>query len=460
MAYLTEQLSRQKSGLVVDDNEARAAGSAPVVDRTQDGVEQGNFEIARNLKDQKDRLIEALSHFPVVALWLLNEHEKSAYVAGQEEDDSLVSDLATALDEIKNHYLSAGQSFTNQNHATFTTDTKQLVSALQRFPFSFDDLTKITDVIVYACHSRALCDAPPSNPSDVLASRLASLKRRSRLSRSKLSDLFTAIAGNEEDFLFLSRSDMHNYATEMVIAEQLWLNARQELAKANTRLVLFIANQYKAGFLDFDDLVQEGQAGLLKAVDKFDYRLGFQFSTYAGYWIRQAISRSLSRCERLVRVPCGQVANINKVYRAKNEMTLLAGVEPSINELADYTKLSHNEINSILTFSQTVLSLESSDDDEEGFAPIDFLEQQTFAHPFKSIAEVELGELLSKAIETLNPREAKVICGHFGVDTDREMTLREIGSELNLTRERVRQIQVVALNKIKVNFGQQLMCFL
>ncbi len=460
MAYLTEDLSRQESGLIVNNNATSSVESNGVVNRTQDGVEHSNFEIARKLKHQKSRLIDALSQFPIVALWLLNEHEKSTCITDQEEDDSLASDLATALGEIKNNYLSAGQAFTHQNRAAFTLYTEQLVSALQRFPFSFDDLTKITDVIIYACHTRSVGDDASSNPSDNLIKRLATQKRRNRLNSSKLSNLFAAIAGNEEDFLFLSRSEMFHYATEIIITEQLWLSARQELAEANTRLVLYIANQYKAGFLDFDDLVQEGQTGLLKAVDKFDYRLGFQFSTYAGYWIRQAISRSLSRCERLVRVPCGQVANINKVYRAKNVCASQTGLEPTVNELADYTKLSHNEINSILTFSQTALSLESPDDDEDGFAPIDFLEQQTFTHPFKSIAEIELGELLGKAIETLNPREAKVICEHFGVDTGREMTLQEIGSELNLTRERVRQIQVMALNKIKVNFGQQLMCFL
>ena len=253
---------------------------------------------------------------------------------------------------------------------------------------------------------------------------------------------------------------MYEHALAITVAEKLWQQARQELAAANSRLVLFIANQYKSGFLDFDDLVQEGQTGLLKAVDKFDYQLGFQFSTYAGYWIRQAISRALSRGERLVRVPCGQVANINKVYRAKNELSALTGIEPSVKELADYTKLSEAEIFSILTFAQTALSLENQDDDEDSFAPIDYLEQHIFAHALQTIADKELTELLSKAIDTLNPREAKIICEHFGVETGTEMTLQEIGSELNLTRERVRQIQVIALNKIKTSFGQQLMYFL
>jgi len=213
---------------------------------------------------------------------------------------------------------------------------------------------------------------------------------------------------------------MSHYVIEIVEAEQRWLSTRQVLASANIKLVMFIANQYKSAFLDFDDLVQEGQTGLLKAVDKFDYRLGFQFSTYAGYWIRQAISRSLSRSERVVRVPCGQVATINKVFRAKNELAAQTGQDPSIQQLADYTKLSTGDIHAILTISQSVLSLDGSDDDEDAFAPIDFLEQQVFTPAYQTMAKQELHDLLSKAIETLNPREAKIICCHFGVHTEKK----------------------------------------
>jgi len=466
MAYLTEHLSRQEPGIVGSDNAIGAVEAASVVNSSRNGAEHGNFQIARNLNDHKTRLIHALAQFPFTALCLLNEHEKNVYVVEQEEDVSLASDLATVLGEIKRHYLSAGRSFNGQAPAFGLAERQLLAAALQRFPFSFEDLVKITDLIVYICQCRGLCGPSSSrhankNPG-LLSRRMEGLRRRGRLDDAKLSGLLEVLKGNnhDEEFLFLCPGDMHHYAEEMVIAEQLWLNTRQQLAEANAKLVLFIANQYKTGFLDFDDLVQEGQTGLLKAVDKFDYRLGFQFSTYAGYWIRQAISRSLSRCERLVRVPCGQVANINKVYRAKNEIISQTGQEPSVKELADYTKLSSDEINTILTISQTAISLEGPDDGEDAFAPIDFLEQQVFPHPFKSIAETDLEQLLSKAIETLNPREAQVICAHFGVDADREMTLQEIGSELNLTRERVRQIQVMALNKIKLNFGQQLLCFL
>jgi RNA polymerase sigma factor (sigma-70 family) len=260
-----------------------------------------------------------------------------------------------------------------------------------------------------------------------------------------------------ESFLFLQKEEREQILPVVIDSEHKWLSTRNKLATANSRLVLFIANQYKGGFLDFDDLVQEGQTGLLRAVDRYNYELGYKFSTYAGYWIRQAMSRALSRCERVVRIPCGQLGSINKVFRAKERFISQRGLEPSMQELADCTGLTREEINAVLTIAQSSVSLEESDEDvENSFSPVDFLEQQIFAHPFGDIAQSDLEKLITKAIRLLNPREAMVICGHFGIHFGREMTLKEIGKELNLTRERVRQIQVAALNKMKLFYGDQL----
>jgi len=460
MAYLDTHFSKQEIGIVVDNIPIETEQPASGINDTTECAENSNFQIARLLKGEKSRLINALSQFPITALWLLNEYGQDCYMADQDDEATLESELTTALADIKKffHFLSH-KALTD---ASYAVDKQNLVSALQLFPFSFHDLTKLVDVIVYAYKFRGLCYQPTAHNgeknSDLILKRLEGLSRRGSINRFKWPDMLLSY---DEQFLFLSTSDMHKYFTEVVFSEHLWLSLRQKLASANSRLVLFIANQYKGGFLDFDDLVQEGQTGLLKAVDRFDYRLGFQFSTYAGYWIRQAISRSLSRCERVVRVPCGQVANINKLFRTKDQFIAQTGGEPTIKELAEYAKLSNDEIHSILSISQTAMSLEGSEEDEENsFAPIDFLEQQVFTHSFMKIAQTDLENLISRAIKILNPREAKVICCHFGVDADSEMTLQEIGAELNLTRERIRQIQVMALDKIKRSFGEELMSFL
>jgi len=460
MAYLDIQFSKQEMGIVVDNIPIETEQASSNVNNVTDSAENSNFQIANNLKDEKSRLINALSQFPFTALWLLNEYEQKAYTAEQDDEATLESELTTALADIKKYFHSLSRKVSTE--ASYAVNKQNLVTALQLFPFSFHDLTKLVDVIVYGYKFRGLCyqagKHSSKNNGDLIIKRLEGLSRRSSVNTSKWPDILLAY---DEQFLFLSSNDMHKYFTEVVLSEHLWLSLRQKLASANSRLVLFIANQYKGGFLDFDDLVQEGQTGLLKAVDRFDHRLGFQFSTYAGYWIRQAISRSLSRCERVVRVPCGQVANINKVFRNKDQFIAQTGREPTVKELAEFAKLQKDEIHSILSISQTAMSLEGSEEDEESsFAPIDFLEQQIFTHSFLKIAQTDLENLISKAIKILNPREAKVICCHFGVNADSEMTLQEIGAELNLTRERVRQIQVMALDKIRRSFGEQLISFL
>ena len=460
MAYLDRDASKQEMGIIVDHIPTEIEKAAGIPSVHVEVTESSNSRISRQLKDEKQRLINTLSQFPISALWLLDEYEQQLVSAALDDENALESELSTAVSGIKKQfYLFSNKTLTDVD---YELDRQNLIVALQLFPYTFRDLNRLTDLIVYAYKLRGLCyQATPSskvNNADIVLKRLEGLSHRNTTIASQWFDL---VSNYDEQFLFLSSSDMHKYFTEMVFSEHHWLNLRQKLASANSRLVLFIANQYKGNFLDFDDLVQEGQTGLLKAVDRFDYRLGFQFSTYAGYWIRQAISRALSRCERVVRVPCGQVATINKVFRTKEQLIAKTGKEPTIKELAEFTQLSTDEVHTILSISQTAMSLEGSEADEDSsYSPIDYLEQQVFTPPFKKIAQSDLENLVSNAIKILNPREAQVICCHFGVGVDNEMTLQEIGAELNLTRERVRQIQVMALNKIRCSFGEQLVSFL
>ena len=487
MAYLSEYFSKQSvvvankgsgNATVLPSFDGLAVPEVVAFDAAADNAcvapevpEHGNFQVARQLTEERTQLIHSLCCFPMVALWLMNEYDTGADSgdACQDEEALLPSEQAAVLNRIKKSYLLASQELANNaaNDPAYLAAKHNLSIAMRQFAFSFEDLTRLVEVIVYAYKYRCLSVQPGQLESpkqrDIVFKRLEGLHRRNRLAGAKLAELFKSIdlSGHDEQFLFLSGMEMQKHFLDIVLAEHRWLGLRQQLAAANSRLVMFIANQYKAGFLDFEDLVQEGQAGLLKAVDRFDHRLGFQFSTYAGYWIRQAISRALSRCERVVRVPCGQVANINKIYRLREQYILEQGREPSIQLLAEYAKMSCDEVDALLSISQTSLSLEAADDDgEAAFAPIDFLEQKVFTPAFREIAQTDLQRLLGEAIEGLNPREAQVIRGHFGVGAEHEKTLQEIGVELNLTRERVRQIQVIALNKIKQNLGQELASFL
>jgi len=460
MAYLTEHAVKKEKITVLNGDTHSLTDAKSTPNKQADDT---NTEISRNLKRQRQSLIHLLSEFPATAVWLLRKYQQQGLVEHQDDEitSGLKSDLAYVLNNIKAHYLALAD---NLDNARVSTAAKlKLTAALREFPFSFDEVTQLIDLLAYTFKLRALAFPPKKpTPKDAVRQRLEGSNRPNRLHKKRIIEFFDDIGADGCDIqtLFLSAKVMADLFPLIAESEQEWLSSRQKLAQANNKLVLFIANQYKACFLDFEDLVQEGQTGLLKAVDRFDPELGFQFSTYAGYWIRQAISRSLSRCERVVRIPCGQVATINKVYRCKEELTNKTGMEPNALQLADYTGLSIDEVNTILSISQSPVSLENTSDDESAFSPIDYLEQHIFTHPMKDMAENDLEQLLKTAISTLTPREIQVVRSHFGLNGEPEMTLQEIGSKLNLTRERIRQIQVTALNKIKTHFGDDLLCFL
>ena len=466
MRLLTEYMSvPEVNGGVVSKALINDKVVAPVV-KDVDSAENRNLQLARKLEEQKTTLINLLAKFPITALWILNKYEQGCDKDEQEDETNAASEFNEFLKDIKKHYQSVSQSDSANvtNELDCVNAKRRLMFAVQKLPFTFADLVKLVDVVTYAFKFRGLSYQPDHSQEkkhyEIILKRLAG---GTRSGRSSLADQFKAmdLHEHEKQFLFLSTTDMSEMLPQVILAEHHWLSYRQQLAMVNSKLVLFIANQYKGNFLDFEDLVQEGNTGLLKAVDRFKYRLGFQFSTYAGYWIRQAISRALSRSERVVRIPCGQIATINKLFRTKDEITVKTGKEPSIQELAERTQLSQDEINNILSISQTAVTLEAFDsDDEQPYAPIDFLEQKVFTPSYSMIADQQLQGLMNEAVKTLNPREAKILCSHFGVGTGQQMTLQEIGDELNLTRERIRQIQVVALNKIRMRYGEQLLSFL
>ncbi|CAG7856325.1 RNA polymerase sigma factor RpoD [biofilm metagenome] len=466
MRLLTEYMSvPEVNGAVVAEKQL-AKDELLTAPKEPDTVENRNLQLAKQVETYKTQLTIGVTRFPVTALWILSKYDSHTATDEQDEDSKVGSESDPLLSEINKQYQSFNQSINDTDGTGFNyvKAGSALTASLQKFPFAFEDLVKLVDVIVYAYKYRGLTFNPGTysdqKQAEIILKRLEGTICRGR---TKLADQFKALdlhlqAGQH---LFLSVEEMSELMPDIVMAEHNWLKYRQQLASANAKLVLFIANQYKGSFLDFDDLVQEGHTGLLKAVDRFKYRLGFQFSTYAGYWIRQAISRALSRSERVVRIPCGQIANINRLFRSKDELLLKTGVEPTVKELADFCQFTTDEVNHILAISQTSVAMESFDDsdDEPTFAPIDFLEQKVFNPSFNMIASTQLESLVRKAVHTLNPREAKIICSHFGVDTDQQQTLQEIGDELNLTRERVRQIQVVALNKIRMRYGEYLLSF-
>jgi RNA polymerase primary sigma factor len=225
--------------------------------------------------------------------------------------------------------------------------------------------------------------------------------------------------------------------------------ARDNLIRANTRLVVSIARRYVGRGVPFLDLIQEGNLGLIRAVEKYEYKRGFRFSTYATWWIRQAITRAIADQGRTIRVPVHMIDRLRVMYKTGQEMEQDLGREPTPQELAGQLNIDQSKVEWMLQIAQTPISLESptGDDDESEFGM--YVEDEASPSPSQIVYQTMLRERVEQVLNTLSPREARILCMRFGLGHDRPYTLEEVGQKFGLTRERIRQIESMALRRLR-----------
>jgi RNA polymerase primary sigma factor len=257
------------------------------------------------------------------------------------------------------------------------------------------------------------------------------------------------VVANRVADVFLSVESFKRLVAQLRKGEREASVAKKEMVEANLRLVISIAKKYVNRGLQFLDLIQEGNIGLMKAVDKFEYRRGYKFSTYATWWIRQAITRSIADQARTIRIPVHMIETINKMARTQRQMMNDLGREPTVEELSEVLQMPVEKVRKVQKIAKEPISLETPVGDEDDSNLGDFIEDTNAVLPIDAALQKNLRDSTTKTLATLTPREERVLRMRFGIGMSSDHTLEEVGQQFNVTRERIRQIEAKALKKLR-----------